>query len=239
MADAVMGKPFGIPKTGVFGLLDLVGLDLMPHVNASLQRSLPNSDPFHAAKREFPLMQKMIREGYTGRKGKGGFYRLNRAGGGKAKETIDLATGDYRPERKRRNAGEDGRARSARRLLTPAGRRYAWRVLGQTLAYAARLVPEAADSVADIDAAMRLGYDWRYGPFELIDRIGADWLIARLEADGTEVPKLLRLAAGKAILPCPRRQAAGAGARRHVSRRRTPGRRAAAGRHQAAREAAC
>ena len=75
--------------------------------------------------------------------------------------------------------------------------RYAWRVMGQTLAYAARLVPEAADSVADIDAAMRLGYAWRYGPFELIDRIGADWLIARLEADGTEVPKLLRLTSGK------------------------------------------
>jgi 3-hydroxyacyl-CoA dehydrogenase len=51
-ADAVMGKPFGIPKTGVFGLIDLVGLDLMPHVNASLAGALPKSDEFHAINRD-------------------------------------------------------------------------------------------------------------------------------------------------------------------------------------------
>jgi 3-hydroxyacyl-CoA dehydrogenase len=95
-ADAVAGRPMGIPKTGVFGLIDLVGLDLMPHVNASLAKALPAGDAFHGANRELRLTAKMIAEGYTGRKGKGGFYRLNRAGGGKLKEAIDLLTGPSR-----------------------------------------------------------------------------------------------------------------------------------------------
>jgi 3-hydroxyacyl-CoA dehydrogenase len=198
-ADAVMGKPFGIPKTGVFGLIDLVGLDLMPHINASLRRSLPNSDAFHAAQRDLPLIGRMIADGFTGRKGKGGFYRLNRSGGGKTMEAIDLASGNYRRHQKADLPELAEAERNARALLagsTPASR-YAWRVIGQTLAYAARLVPEAADSIADIDAAMRLGYAWRWGPFELIDRIGVDWLIELLSADRIEVPALLHLAAGR------------------------------------------
>jgi 3-hydroxyacyl-CoA dehydrogenase len=198
-ADAVIGRPMGVPKTGVFGLIDLVGLDLVPHVNASMARALPKEDAFHAANRDIPLIGTMIAAGNTGRKGKGGFYRLNRAGGAKRKEAIDLRTGEYRPERKAELPEVEAASRDLKRLLdakTPAGR-YAWRVLGQTLAYAAGLVPETADSPADVDAAMRLGYNWKWGPFELADRLGTDWLAARLEADGVAVPPLLALARGK------------------------------------------
>jgi len=204
-ADAVVGRPMGVPKTGVFGLLDLVGLDLIPHVNASMARALPKEDAFHAANRETPLLGKMIAEGYTGRKGKGGFYRLNRAGGGRRKESIDLKTGEYRPERRAELPEVEAASRDLKRLLdakTPAGR-YAWRVLGQTLAYAAGLVPEAADSVVEIDAAMRLGYNWKWGPFELMDRLGTDWLAARLEAEGipkgAQLPPVLALARGRSF----------------------------------------
>src|SRR3546814_10395217 len=70
-ADAVMGRPLGIPKTGVFGLLDLVGLDLMPKVDASLARTLPPDDAYQALRRPFPLLEKLIAAGYTGRKGRG------------------------------------------------------------------------------------------------------------------------------------------------------------------------
>ncbi len=70
-ADVVMGRPFGFPKTGVFGLIDLVGLDLMPHVVGSLQRTLPASDPFHGLIREVPVIDTMLKTGMTGRKGKG------------------------------------------------------------------------------------------------------------------------------------------------------------------------
>jgi 3-hydroxyacyl-CoA dehydrogenase len=189
-ADAVIGKPVGIPPTGVFGLIDLVGLDLMPHINASLTAALAPGDAFHAANRELPLIQKMIADGSTGRKGKGGFYRLVRANGGKTKEAIDLATGLYRPERKPDLAELHGDFRALLSGDTNLGR-YAWRVLGQTLAYAAGLVPEATDNINAIDEAMRLGYNWRWGPFELIDRLGASWFAGRLEQHGLPVPPLL------------------------------------------------
>ncbi|MGH6873912.1 MAG: 3-hydroxyacyl-CoA dehydrogenase family protein, partial [Aestuariivirgaceae bacterium] len=74
-ADAVLGAPMGVPKTGVFGLLDMVGIDLMPNILASMAASLSKDDPFHAAHRDLPLIKSMIAAGYTGRKGKGGFYR--------------------------------------------------------------------------------------------------------------------------------------------------------------------
>ncbi len=87
-ADAIIGRPCGIPKTGVFGLMDLVGLDLMPHVIDSMVGLLPADDPFVKIKRDLPLIENMIADGYTGRKGKGGFYRLNREGGKKVKKVL-------------------------------------------------------------------------------------------------------------------------------------------------------
>ncbi|PKU25315.1 3-hydroxyacyl-CoA dehydrogenase/enoyl-CoA hydratase family protein [Telmatospirillum siberiense] len=195
-ADAVIGKPMGIPKTGVFGLIDLVGLDLMPHVMDSMIGLLPPEDPLHAIHRPQPLIERMIADGYTGRKGKGGFYRLNRAGGGKVKEAISLVTGEYRPQRKADLEALATTRGDLKALLAhpdPAGR-YALRVLGQTLAYAAALVPEAADDVAAVDEAMRLGYNWKWGPFELIDQLGAPWLAEHLAAEGLPVPPLLTLA---------------------------------------------
>jgi 3-hydroxyacyl-CoA dehydrogenase len=194
-ADAVIGRPFGIPKTGVFGLLDLVGLDLMPHVNASLARTLAPGDAFHAANREMPLLGRMIEQGMIGRKGKGGFYLFDRKT--RKKQAIDLNTGEYRHEIK-----PDLPELSARDLTrvmgapTKAGR-YAWDVMGQTLAYAASVVPEAAGTLVDVDAAMRLGYNWRWGPFELIDKLGTAWFADRLRAEGKVVPKLLEIAAGR------------------------------------------
>ncbi|MDQ0314332.1 3-hydroxyacyl-CoA dehydrogenase/enoyl-CoA hydratase family protein [Amorphus orientalis] len=191
-ADAVIGRPFGIPKTGVFGLLDLVGLDLMPHVGASLAAALPEGDAFHTSRRELPLVERMIAEGYTGRKGKGGFYRLNREDGGRQKEAIDLSTGRYSPVQRPRLSELEG-VRNPRQVLEDTGRigRYAFAVMGGTLAYAAHLVGEASDDVAAIDEAMRLGYNWKQGPFELIDRIGGAYLVERLKEAGEPVPPIL------------------------------------------------
>jgi 3-hydroxyacyl-CoA dehydrogenase len=194
-ADAVNGRPFGIPKTGVFGLLDLVGLDLMPHVNASLARTLAPGDAFHAANRDIPLFGRMIAEGMIGRKGKGGFYLFDRKT--RKKQAIDLATGQYRPEQP--PDLPELAARDLTKILdapTKAGR-YAWRVMGQTLAYAASVVPEAAGTLVDVDDAMRLGYNWRWGPFELIDKLGTAWFAARLQAAGWAVPRILEIAAGR------------------------------------------
>ena len=79
-ADAIFGRPMGIPKTGVFGLYDLIGIDLMADVLKSFIKELPTSDVFHEVAKEIPLVKNLIENGYTGRKGKGGFYRMNKEG---------------------------------------------------------------------------------------------------------------------------------------------------------------
>nr|WP_294516110.1 3-hydroxyacyl-CoA dehydrogenase/enoyl-CoA hydratase family protein [uncultured Rhodopila sp.] len=196
-ADAIVGPPMGVPKTGIFGLLDLVGIDLGPQINASMRSALPAGDAFHAVDREVPLVNRMIEQGLTGRKGKGGFYRLEKTEGRRTKVAMDLKTGEYRPEQTARLP--DGAARDLKALLSAPGKTgsYAFRVLAQTISYAATLVPEAAGTIADIDAAMRLGYAWKWGPFELADRLGTAWLVETLKAQGLAVPPLLAQAAGK------------------------------------------
>lgn len=198
-ADAIMGSPFGVPKTGVFGLSDLVGLDLMPHVNASMAGALPKTDEFHSINRDIPVVRKLLETGYTGRKGKGGFYRINKSGGKRAKEAVDLVTGEFRPERKASLPELAAAGRDVRKLFEAPGKvgAYAWNVMGRTLAYAAKLVPEAADEITSIDEAMRLGYNWKFGPFELIDKVGGDWFIAKAKQSGWAIPPILEKAAGR------------------------------------------
>lgn len=192
-ADAVAGRPMGFPKTGIFGLLDLVGLDLGPHIAASLLATLPADDPYREIYEDRPLLRRMIAEGYTGRKGKGGFYRLDREGEKKTKLAIDLATGEYRPQTRPRLASVTAGAKDLRKLVEhpDKGGRFAWQLLSRTLAYAASLVPAIADDLTAVDEAMRTGYAWKWGPFELIDRLGPAWFAERLAAEGRPVPPLL------------------------------------------------
>lgn len=192
-ADAVIGKPMGIPKTGIFGLLDLVGIDLQPHVERSMLSLLPENDMYRAIHRRSEFIEKMIADGYTGRKGKGGFYRLNRSDGGKVKEALNLVTGEYHPARKPDLESVEA-ARGGLRALVDhpdRGGQYAWRVLSHTLSYAASLVPEIADDIHAVDEAMKNGYAWKWGPFELIDKLGPRWFAERLAAEGMAVPALL------------------------------------------------
>jgi 3-hydroxyacyl-CoA dehydrogenase len=190
-ADAVAGAPMGVPRTGIFGLMDLVGIDLMPLVSGSLRRTLGNEDAFHAVHRDEPLIARMIAEGRIGRKGKGGFFQMQGRGGQRTKLAIDLATGDYRPEQAPALASLQLRDLRALAEHEDRGGRYARALLLDTLSYSASLVPEIAGSIEDVDAAMRLGYNWREGPFELIDRLGAAWLAGALRAAGRAVPALL------------------------------------------------
>ena len=196
-ADAALGPAAGIPKTGVFGLADLVGLDLMPHVVASMESLLAPDDALHAYVEMPDLIRRMIADGYTGRKGKGGFYRLRRVGSERIKESIDLATGEYRRSERVRLACVDAAKSGGPRALVEhdsAEGRYAWRVLSSVIAYSAALVPEISDDIADVDAAMRLGYNWQAGPFEMADRLGAGRLAERLRSEGRTVPPMLEAA---------------------------------------------
>ena len=196
-ADALLSRPIGVPKTGVFGLIDLVGLDLMPLVGRSLRDTLPASDPFHAVYDEPAFIGEMIESGYIGRKGKGGFYRLKPDSETKEKEVRDLASGEYGPARRPRLESIEEASRSLRALFEYPDKTgaYAWRVMSGTLAYAAGLVPEIADDVEAVDRAMRLGYAWKRGPFELIDEVGAAWFAQKLAEEGRDVPPLLQAAA--------------------------------------------
>lgn len=202
-ADSIVGRPTGVPKTGIFGLGDLTGIDLGPHVIASMIDLVPADDPL----RDFvdpdhpltKLTQKMIAEGYTGRKGKGGFYRRTKIDGKSVKQAIDLKTGEYRAEQKSTLASARAARKGLRALVTheDKGGQYAWTVLSHVLSYAASLVPEISDDIRGVDLAMKTGYAWKWGPFEMIDMLGADWLADRLAAEGRPVPALLETARGR------------------------------------------
>ena len=198
-ADAVMSRPIGAPKSGVFGLMDLVGLDLQPHVDASFRIALPKNDAYRAIPSDFPLLTKMIADGYTGRKGKGGFYRLNTAGGKRVKESINLKTGEYAASVPAKLESVDAAKGGLRALVThkDRGGKFAWATLSKMLAYAASLVPEIADDIVSVDLAMKAGFNWKRGPFEMIDQLGAAWFAERLAAEGVAVPPLLAAAAAK------------------------------------------
>ncbi|MHA1152249.1 MAG: 3-hydroxyacyl-CoA dehydrogenase NAD-binding domain-containing protein [Alphaproteobacteria bacterium] len=197
-ADAVMSRPVGIPKTGVFGLLDLVGLDLIPKVDASLAAALPEGDAYHGVRRDWDLLDRLISEGYTGRKGEGGFYRLDKSDGKRVKQALNLATGDYataaKPVLESLSASKAGGLK-ALVAHQDRGGRFAWAVLSQTLAYAATHVPETTGAIHDVDRALKFGYAWKFGPFELIDKLGAADFAARLTEEGRAVPPLLAKAA--------------------------------------------
>lgn len=196
-ADAVFSKPVGMPKTGVFGLLDLIGLDLMPLIAKSFNATLPADDAYRVMYREHPVIAKMIADGYTGRKGKGGFYRLNKDGGGKVKESVDLKTGEYHKSNKVKLSAIENAGKNLRALCETPDKigKFTWAVLSQALSYAASLVPQIADDIVAVDTGMRLGFNWQFGPFELIDKLGAGWFAEKLKADGKPVPTFLEKAA--------------------------------------------
>lgn len=189
LADAVMGRPFGFPSTGMFGLWDLIGIDLMPGLIRSLQQTLPADDPIQTYAAEPELVTAMLAQGLKGRKSGGGFYR--QSADRRVKETFDPTTRTWRPRETPALPHTDAATLMASDTL--AGH-YAWAVMSRTLAYAAALVPEIADRPDQVDTAMRLGYAWRAGPFELIDQLGAADFAIRLKQDGQAVPSLLTAA---------------------------------------------
>ena len=222
VADAVMGKPIGVPKTAVFGLIDLVGVDLMPYLANSMLSSLPKDDQYRKIYSDYPFVNQMIAAGYNGRKGKGGFYRLNPDAPKGVKEKQALKINKLSPPVPPAGGGEDGaQAVSGGETFDPhkhyraadkpklesvkagknglrsivetddIGGHYAWKVLSETLAYAASLVPQIAETIASVDEAMRLGTNWKRGPFEMIDQLGPKWFADKLREEKIDVPPLL------------------------------------------------
>jgi 3-hydroxyacyl-CoA dehydrogenase len=211
-ADAVMGKPLGFPKTGMFGLYDLIGIDLMPLIAKAMLATLPEKDAFRRLYQLPPLVEKMIADGYTGRKGKGGFYRLvTDEKGKKKKEVINFKTGEYKPEAKAKLESVDAAKAGLAALFThpDMGGQYAAAVMLKTLHYTASLIPEISDDIYSVDAAMVAGYNWKYGPFQMIDRLaaggktGTELFAQSCEKMGLSVPPVIQAARGKKLYDAP------------------------------------
>ena len=188
--DALMTS-VGIPSTGLYGLLDLVGLDVMDLVARNMAANLPDGDAGLAFATLPPVEQAMVARGQLGRKTGGGFYRLQRHDdGSRTKEVFDLQRQEWRAA----HAVELTPAHAEAATLVfggdPQGR-FVWDLMGATLCYAAELIPEIADDVVNVDRAMRWGFNWKQGPFEMLNALGPARVIARLEADDEPLPKML------------------------------------------------
>ncbi len=193
--DAVLGRPVGLPPTGMYGLLDLIGLDVMDLVGQNLAENLSAGDPALDYARFPEVEQRMLERGQLGRKSGGGFGRMTKhPDGTRDIETFDLTTEDWRPAVEPDLDGVPGDLGEVLFTDTPQGR-LAWEVFGGGLRYAADLVPEISDDVVNIDRAMRWGFNWAQGPFELLDTIGTGRFIDRIRAEGQELPKMLQVLA--------------------------------------------
>jgi len=192
--DALTGPAMGRPKTATFRLADLVGLDTFLHVAANVYEAAPDDesrDMFVAP----TFLQKMVEKGLLGRKSGGGFYKKVKGEGGGVL-TLDLNTLEYR-EGKKASFGElealksvEDPAQRVAKLVSGKGRaaEAAWKMLAASLSYASMRIGEICDDISAVDRAVRWGFNWHLGPFELWDAIGFRAVTERLKADGYQLP---------------------------------------------------
>ncbi|WP_165165270.1 3-hydroxyacyl-CoA dehydrogenase/enoyl-CoA hydratase family protein [Corynebacterium qintianiae] len=174
-ADVAFGKPFGVPRTGVFGLFDYVGLQVAPHIWGSLLKALPSDDAMQDyGVTDTPQFKELLEKGFTGRTAESGFYR----GRG---EVYDFEAGDYRPKQSYEVPKDP---KELMESGTPEGN-YAREVFRITLQYCCDTAEEIAATVDQIDIAMELGYGWKKGPFALADSIGLDYVASLFDATPT------------------------------------------------------
>ena len=194
--DKITGPIIGRPKTATFRTFDLVGLDVFAHVVQNLYDALPEDDEREAFKAP-EFLKQMVSRGILGNKTKGGFYKRQKGEGGKQEIlTLDLASFEYKPAQKVKLPSldmaknlEDTRERT-KALVWGKDRAGAllWKTMSRTFRYAANRIPEIADTVVEVDRAMRWGFNWEIGAFETWDAIGVEKSVARMKEDGDTVP---------------------------------------------------
>ncbi|WP_230632563.1 3-hydroxyacyl-CoA dehydrogenase/enoyl-CoA hydratase family protein [Paenibacillus athensensis] len=197
--DAVTGPALGRPKSATFRTLDLVGLDTMVRVadNVYSQTKDPAERAVFAPS---PLLARLVERGWLGEKSGQGFYRKTQTRDGTVIEALDSATLTYAPARKVTSPSLEaarqakGAAARLRALLADRDRyaELAWRLLKPLLLYAAATLEEIADSIVEVDRAMRWGFNWELGPFELWDAIGLRRTVERMESEGDTVPQWVK-----------------------------------------------
>ena len=197
--DSVAGPATARPKSAAFRTADLVGLDTLAHVGTNSYDALPDDEERDV----FTLpdfMATMIKQGLLGNKSGKGFYKKENVDGKRQISYYDYQTGDYRPLQKPKFASVQmvKQIDDPRRKITTVvngadqGAEYAWRSLRDTLIYAFNRIGEIADDVVNIDNAMKWGFNWELGPFEMLDAIGVPTFVKRAEKDGVVVPEALK-----------------------------------------------
>ena len=188
--DAMTGPVIGRPKSATFRTMDIAGIDILAHVAANLSERLDTDDERRAFDLP-PLVGQLVERGWIGEKTGQGFYKKERGRDGSTIRTLDPATMDYRPRQSARLGALD----TARTIDDPAERvrslfqarntvgEFMRATLGRTLIYAAEVAPSIAHTVDDVDRAMRWGFGWDQGPFELWDAIGIETVLDACGAD--------------------------------------------------------
>ncbi len=199
--DAISGAAMARPKTATFALWDLVGVDTAMRVGANTYQLLINDDEREIFK-VADYMTTMVGAGLTGRKVKKGFYKRDMIDGKNVKFYYDYRTGEYKPTESPKFASVlatkqfDDPGQRLKTLVngTDNAAEFAWRTVRDTLIYTAKRIPEISDDIVNIDNAMKWGYNWELGPFEMIDALGVEAFVARAEKDGLAIPACLKQA---------------------------------------------
>ncbi|MEI7817199.1 MAG: 3-hydroxyacyl-CoA dehydrogenase NAD-binding domain-containing protein, partial [Desulfuromonadales bacterium] len=197
--DAVAGPATARPKSAAFRTADLVGIDTLQHVAKNSYELLVNDEQRDIFK--FPgFVAEMVSKGLLGNKSRQGFFKKIKSEKGQEFFYYDYTTGDYVPSQRPKFASIE----AAKAIDDPAKRlkalinaddkaaRFAWTNLRDTLIYTFNRIPEIADDIVNIDNAMKWGFNWELGPFEMLDAIGVTYFVARAEKEGVHVPAGLK-----------------------------------------------
>ncbi|HEY6129430.1 MAG TPA: 3-hydroxyacyl-CoA dehydrogenase NAD-binding domain-containing protein [Candidatus Acidoferrum sp.] len=202
--DVCTGPAVGWPKSATFRTADIVGLDVLIHVVKNIYETAPDDESRERYKVP-ALVEEMARRGWLGDKSGQGFYKKVKGEGEKEILALDVHTMEYRPRQKARFGSiETGKTIDDTRQRLPAligpllegqkgdtAQRFLWGALSETCLYAARRVPEISDNIVDVDRAMRWGFGWELGPFEIMDALGLREFAAQVRKEGRELPVLI------------------------------------------------
>src|SRR6202045_3382481 len=210
--DACTGPAVGWPKSATFRTADIVGLDVLVHVVKNIYETAPD-DQSREMYRGPALVEEMVKRGWLGDKTGQGFYKKVKGEGEREILTLDVNAMEYRVRQKAKFASlemgkaiEDTRER-LRALLAPVlegqkgdkAQQFLWGGLSEMCLYAARRVPEISDNLADVDRALRWGFAWELGPFEMMDAIGVKAFAGQVQKEGRTLPAVIEkvLASGR------------------------------------------
>lgn len=191
--DSVTGPIIGRPKSATFRTLDVVGLDTFAHVAKNVYDQTTGAE--QAVFEESPILKKMVSNGWLGAKSGQGFFKKE----GKEILQLNLSTFEYEPNKKlvapslemaKQAKGPGGKLKVLIYAKDRVGE-LLWNSFAPTLLYSAQLMGEIADDIVAIDNAMKWGFGWAQGPFEMWDAIGVEKSVAKMKEEGREIPEFV------------------------------------------------